>query len=89
MAEPLVLDPSPFQIEIATAKLKKYKVPGSDQFLAELIQAGGEALWPEIHNSLILIGIRKNCLISGRSLLLYQVTIRVIKLTVVIIMIYH
>jgi hypothetical protein len=36
-------------------------------------------------NSLILFGIRKNCLISGRSLLLYQFTKRVIKLTVIIV----
>jgi hypothetical protein len=29
--------------------LKKYKSPGSDQILAELIPAGGEALCSEIH----------------------------------------
>jgi hypothetical protein len=29
--------------------LKKYKSPGSDQILAELIQAGGEILLSEIH----------------------------------------
>jgi hypothetical protein len=29
-------------VETATAKLKKYKSPGSDQISAELIQAGGE-----------------------------------------------
>jgi hypothetical protein len=29
--------------------LKKYKSPGSDQILAELIQAGGEMLLSEIH----------------------------------------
>jgi hypothetical protein len=28
-------------VEIAIAKLKKYNSPGSDQILAELIQAGG------------------------------------------------
>jgi hypothetical protein len=32
--------PSPFEVEIAIVKLKKYKSPGSDQILAELIQAG-------------------------------------------------
>jgi hypothetical protein len=37
---PLVPDPSPFEVEIAIAKLKKYKLPGSDQILEELIQAG-------------------------------------------------
>jgi hypothetical protein len=40
-------------------------------------------------DSLILYGIRKNCLISGRSLLLYQFTTGAIKLTVVIIMGHH
>jgi hypothetical protein len=40
-------------------------------------------------NSLILFGIRKNFLISGRSLLFYQFTRRAIKLTVVIIVGYH
>jgi hypothetical protein len=48
-AEPLVPDPSPFEVEIAIAKLKKYKSPGSDQISAELIQAGGEILCSKIH----------------------------------------
>jgi hypothetical protein len=80
MAEPLVPGPSRLEVEIAIAKLKKYKFPGSDEIPAELIQAGGEILLSVIH-TLILFGIRKNCLISGRSLLLYQFTKRVIKLT--------
>jgi hypothetical protein len=36
-------------VETTAAKLKKYKSPGSDQILAELIQAGGESLQSEIH----------------------------------------
>jgi hypothetical protein len=48
-AEPSVSEPSPFEVEIAIAKLKKYKSPGSDQILAELFQAGGETLQSEIH----------------------------------------
>jgi hypothetical protein len=48
-AELLVPDPSPFDFEIAYAKLKRYKSPGNDEILAELIQAGGEILWSEIH----------------------------------------
>jgi hypothetical protein len=43
-AEPLVPDPSAFEVEMAIAKLKRYKSPGSDQIPAELIQAGGEIL---------------------------------------------
>jgi hypothetical protein len=49
---------------------KRYKSPGSDQIPAELIEAGGDTLWFEIHKLLILFGIRKNYLIIGRSLLL-------------------
>jgi hypothetical protein len=38
-AEPLVHDSSPFAVEVAIAKLKMYKSPGSDEISAELIQA--------------------------------------------------
>jgi hypothetical protein len=48
-AEPLVPAPSRLEVKIAIAKLKKYKLPGSDQIPAELIQAGGEILLSEIH----------------------------------------
>jgi hypothetical protein len=47
MVEPLV--PSRLEDEIAIAKLKKYKSPGSDEILAELIEAGGKILLSEIH----------------------------------------
>jgi hypothetical protein len=46
--DPLVPDPSPFEVEIAIVKLKSYKSPGSDQIPAELIEAGGETLWSEM-----------------------------------------
>jgi hypothetical protein len=49
MAEPLVPGPSRLEVEIAIAKLKKYKSPGSDQIPAEMIQPGGEILLSEIH----------------------------------------
>jgi hypothetical protein len=48
-AELLVPGPSRLGVEIAIAKLKKYKSPGSDQIPAELIQAGGEMLLSAIH----------------------------------------
>jgi hypothetical protein len=46
-----VIHPSTFEreVEIAIAKLKKYKLPGIDQIPAELIHAGGETLHSEIH----------------------------------------
>jgi hypothetical protein len=48
-AEPLVPGPRRPKVEIAIAKLKKYKSPASDQIPVELIQAGGEILLSEIH----------------------------------------
>jgi hypothetical protein len=48
MAEPVVPEPSFFDIDIAVAELKKYESPGIDQVVAKLIQAEGETLW-EIH----------------------------------------
>jgi hypothetical protein len=43
-ADPLGPGPSDLGVEIAIAKLKKYKATGSDQILGKLIQAGGETL---------------------------------------------
>jgi hypothetical protein len=48
-AEPLISGPSCLEVEIAIAKLKKYKSPDRDQILAELNQTGGESLLSEIH----------------------------------------
>jgi hypothetical protein len=39
IAELLVPGPSYLEVEIAVAKLKKYKSPGSDKILTELMQA--------------------------------------------------
>jgi hypothetical protein len=48
-AEPLVPWPSHLEVDISIAKLKKYKLPGSDQIPAELIQTGSETLVSVIH----------------------------------------
>jgi hypothetical protein len=47
--EPLVPGLSHLEVEIAITKLKKYKLPSSDQILSELVQAGGEILLFAIH----------------------------------------
>jgi hypothetical protein len=44
MAEPLVPGPSRLEVEIAIAKFKKYKLPGSDGIPVELTEAEGEIL---------------------------------------------
>jgi hypothetical protein len=43
-AEPLIPDPSPSEVEIAIAKLKKCKSPGSDPIPEQQFQTGGEML---------------------------------------------
>jgi hypothetical protein len=48
-AGPLVPGPSQLEVEIAIAKLKKYKSPVCDQIPAELIQARDETLVSVIH----------------------------------------
>jgi hypothetical protein len=55
MAEPLVPEPSLVEVEIAIGKLKSYKSPGTDNILAELIKAGGEILYSEIHRLICCI----------------------------------
>jgi hypothetical protein len=49
MVEPSVPEPSLVKVESAIGKLKSYKSPGTDQIPAELIKAGGEILYTEIH----------------------------------------
>jgi hypothetical protein len=45
----LVPEPSPVKVEIAIGKWRSYKSPGTDQIPAELIEAGGETSYSEIH----------------------------------------
>ena len=54
---------------MAIEKLK-HKLPGNDHIPAELMQ-GVEKFTMKSINLLILFGIRKNCLRSGRSQSLY------------------
>jgi hypothetical protein len=42
-------------LQIAVARLKKYKSPDNDKILAELILAGGETLHFEIHKRVVSI----------------------------------
>jgi len=90
-AEPLVPEPSAFEVGMAKAieKLKEHKSTGNDQIPAELIKAGGRTIRYEIHKLINFIGIRRNCLRSGRNRSLYLSVERVIKQIVVIIEAYH
>jgi hypothetical protein len=66
VTEPLTPGPSRLEVAIPIKKFKKCKSPASDQILTEY-----EYYCLRSTNSLILFGIRKNCLISERSLLFY------------------
>jgi hypothetical protein len=48
-AGPSIPEPRFVKVKIAIGKLKSYKSPGTDQIPAELIKAGGETLYSEIH----------------------------------------
>jgi hypothetical protein len=54
-AEPLVPEPSTFEFELATEKLKSKKSPGIDQIAKEMIKAGGRTIPYEIHKLIIAI----------------------------------
>jgi hypothetical protein len=62
VSEPLGPESSPFDVEIAIAKLKNNKLPGCYEVPAQMIQAGGEILWPEIHKLI-------NCIWSEEEIL--------------------
>jgi len=66
-AEPLVSEPSAFEVELAIGKLKSHKSPGIDGIPAELIKAGGGKICGEIHKLITSIWKKENYLKSGRS----------------------
>ena len=65
--EPLVPEPSAFEVELAIGKLKNHKSLDIDQIPAELIKAGGRTISVRFINLLFLFGIRRNFLKNGRS----------------------
>jgi hypothetical protein len=56
MAEPLAPEPSAFEVEMGSEKLKRHKSPRIDQIPAELIKAGGRIIRSEIHKVIISVG---------------------------------
>jgi mannosyltransferase OCH1-like enzyme len=58
-AEPLVLEPSAFEVETAIEKLKRHKSPGTDQIPGEMIAAGGRKIHSEIHKLIKYIWNKK------------------------------
>jgi hypothetical protein len=73
-ADPSVHGPSHLEGEIAIAKSKKYKSPGSDQILAELIQVGGETLLSAIHKLINSIWNKEELPVRWKGSLGFDVT---------------
>ena len=53
--EPLVPEPSAFEVELAIEKLQSHKSPGIDQIPAELIKEGGRTIRYQIHKLIVSI----------------------------------
>jgi hypothetical protein len=47
-AEPLVPEPSAYELHLAIEKLKSHKPPGTNQIPSELFKAGGRTIRPDI-----------------------------------------
>jgi len=54
-AEPLVPEPSAFEVEMVIEKLKGRQSPGTDKIAAELIKAGGRIICFQIHKLIICL----------------------------------
>jgi len=59
-AEPLVPEPSSFEVELANEKLNSHKSSGIDQIPVELIKAGVKKFAVRFINLLFLFGIRRS-----------------------------
>jgi hypothetical protein len=73
-AEPPVPEASSFAVEIDIKKLKRCKLPGIDQILAEMIQTRGNTSHSETHKLI-------NCMWNKEQLSKHLFIRRVIKLT--------
>jgi hypothetical protein len=84
MTEPLIPEPSLFEVEIAIRKLKSYKSPGTDQIPADLIKAGGGTLYSEIHKLICCIWNKEELSQQWKESIIVPI-LRAIRLTVIII----
>jgi hypothetical protein len=82
-AEPLVPEPGLVEVEIAIGKLKSCKSPGTDQILAELIKAGGETFYSEIHRLICCIWNKEELPQQWKESIIVPIQKRVMRLTVV------
>jgi hypothetical protein len=87
--EPLMPEPSSFEVQIAIEKLKRHKSPDTDKIPAEMIQEGGNTLCSEIHRLTNLILNKEELSQQWKDSIIMPVYKRVIKPNVVIVEEYH
>ena len=87
--EPLVPEPSAFEVEMAIEKLKRHKSPGTDQIPAEPIKAGCRTIHFEIHKLINSIWNKVELPEQWKELITVPFIRRTIKQTAVIIEPYH
>jgi hypothetical protein len=87
--EPLVSEPSAFEVETAIEKLKRHKSPGTDQIPAELIKAGRRTIHSEIHKLINSICNKVEVPEQWKELITVPFIRRAIKQTAIIIEPYH
>jgi hypothetical protein len=66
-AEPILREPSAFGDEVTTEKLKRYRSPGTDQILAEMIKAGVGTIHSDIHKHINSVWRKRVCLSSAKN----------------------
>ena len=88
-SEPLVPEPSAFDIEMATEKLKKHKSQGTDKIPAELIKAGDRTICSEIHKLINSIWNKEELPEECKESIIVPIYKKVIKQILVIIEAYH
>jgi hypothetical protein len=84
--EPLVPQPSAFEVELAIEKLRSHKLPDIDQIPAKLIKVGGRKISYEIHNLIIYIWHKEELPEDWKESIILLIYIQRI---VVIIDVYH
>jgi hypothetical protein len=72
-AEPIVPEPSIFEVEMNTEKLKRCKSPGIDQIPAELIKAGGRKISSEINKLINSIWNKEEMLEEWKELIILPI----------------
>ena len=72
-AEPLVPEPSAFEVELASEKLKNHKSPDTDQMPAKFIKPGGKTIHCKIHKLIISIWNKVELLDEWKELIIVRI----------------